>query len=556
MNDLSPLLELEKCPNLSNILISHLLWADDLIMLSLTPESSQTQLNKLFKFCNDWGLEINELKTQIIIFGTDKNKNTNNPDFKLGEKSIKIVESYCYLGIILKSSGELRTAQQNLKDKAFRAFFGLKRTINRSKLSFKALCTLFDSLIKPIVLYGAPVWIPSSTINKTLIKNLVQKPTNVKNILSKLSCTLNEKVHLSFLKWALGVHRKSSNVGVWGETGRFPLIYQSISLTLNYYKRIVNMPRSSFINAAINEQKSMNLSWYKNVESLLKLDELYHLDHVSAYRITSCKEKTKTKSFECQKPENETLKNILFNYPQIKPLPCKKFRIKEIYNSLTKHFIDCWNNDKLNSPKLAFYNTIKHTFGRETYLDASKGFSCRYNTTKLRISAHDLAIEKGRYSNIARGDRICHWCQTSMGVRVTEDEEHVLFKCDLYAGLFQKLNTRLKNSPPLPYYTHDHSHSQIHTDSNDIKILSNLMNLLSPHTLKTTSSHNHQLSSYHQIPSTQNLTDSFKDTFAFRRDYIINCITSYINKVFTKRSKYLKSIKDNNIMSNTIVILF
>ena len=42
----------------------------------------------------------------------------------------------------------------------------------RSKLSFKALTMLFDSLIKPIILYGAPIWTPNSSLNKSLIKSL------------------------------------------------------------------------------------------------------------------------------------------------------------------------------------------------------------------------------------------------------------------------------------------------------------------------------------------------------------------------------------------------
>ena len=34
-------------------------------------------------------------------------------------------------------------------------------------------------------------------------------------------------------------------------------------------------------------------------------------------------------------------------------------------------------------------------------------------TTKIKISAHDLEIETGRYKNIAR---TCKWCQLSLGL--------------------------------------------------------------------------------------------------------------------------------------------
>ena len=177
---------------------------------------------------------MNELKTQVMIYGGDENDLRNGRlVFKFQGKTLEIVDSYCYLGIISHKSGELRTAQTTLKLKAMRTFFVLKRTVIRSKLSFKALNTLFDSLIKPIVLYGSPIWTPSCTINKSIIKYLKSTPQTTHNFISKINRVDSEKIYLSFLKWALGVHHESSNVGVWGESGRYPLIYESIRLTLN-----------------------------------------------------------------------------------------------------------------------------------------------------------------------------------------------------------------------------------------------------------------------------------------------------------------------------------
>ena len=158
-------MEVNNCPELDKIPISHLLWADDLIMLSHNPDESQYQLHKLEKYCNEWGIEVNEIKTEVMIIGREKCPSiTSKLKFMLNGKPLKIVDSYCYLGIILHTSGELRTAECTLKTKAMRAFFGLKRNIIRSNLSFKALTTLFDSLIKPIFLYGASIWIPNCSI--------------------------------------------------------------------------------------------------------------------------------------------------------------------------------------------------------------------------------------------------------------------------------------------------------------------------------------------------------------------------------------------------------
>ena len=113
-------LDHEDCPELSKILVSHLLWADDLILLSLSPETCQKQLDTLGQYCKEWGVEVNELKTQVMVFGD--NNISNNLKFNLLKKDLKIVDSYCYLGIVVHKSGEFKTAQNTLKTKAIRAF--------------------------------------------------------------------------------------------------------------------------------------------------------------------------------------------------------------------------------------------------------------------------------------------------------------------------------------------------------------------------------------------------------------------------------------------------
>jgi hypothetical protein len=111
----------------------------------------------------------------------------------------------------------------------------------------------------PLLLYGAPIWTPINCVNKLLIKILRSGSETSENLSKVIGRSIQEKVHLSFLKWALGVHRKATNVGVWGETGRYPLVYQSICLTLNYYKRISTLSPDSLLAAALREQKSMKL---------------------------------------------------------------------------------------------------------------------------------------------------------------------------------------------------------------------------------------------------------------------------------------------------------
>ena len=112
----------------------------------------------------------------------------------------------------------------------------------------------------------------------------------------------------------------------------------------------------------------------------------------------------------------------LFSLEKAKPLPSKKFRVQKIIGSLNDHFVQCWEYEKSKSSKLSFYHSLKNKFAREMYIDCVKGFSRRYNTTKLRISSHDLEIERGRYDDTPKELRVCNWCNTSMGQKIIENE--------------------------------------------------------------------------------------------------------------------------------------
>ena len=550
LNDLSPQLDYTNCPYLSGMRISHLLWADDLILLSMDKYTAQKQLNTLAKFCSTWGIEINELKTQVVVFQKESPLNID-AKFTLNDKPIEVVESYCYLGIILHHSGSFTMAQASLKTKAMRALFGLKRVLIRSKVSFKALTTLFDSLIKPIALYGAPIWAPHSTIWNSIVKSFEGENNECNGLLKKISGSLQEKLQLSFLKWALGLHRKASNIGVWGESGRLPLIFQSIRLSLNYFKRLENLEPNSFVSAALREQKQLNLPWYARLKSLLKLDEIYSLNHVTAFQVMNPKSKIidhnkNSTANNCKKIEPKIIDLPLSDKKIMKPVKSKKFRTWRIVELLNEKFKKCWDHQKSTSPKLTFYNSIKSSFGREPYLDYCKGFSRRYCTTQLRISAHDLQIERGRYINLPREKRICKWCKTTLGEDYIEDEPHVLFECDLYSSLRSKLITNLNKTPPLE--CHDSTQIEPRLNISQRNFKPNLMSILSPYSKSyTLTSPIHPC----QVPDIQQNSPAFTSLIE-RRAYAINCICTYLLKCSEERKKLTESSQKARLHENRI----
>ena len=420
----------------------------------------------------------------------------------------------------------------------------------RSKLSFRALTTLFDSLIKPIILYGSPIWTPCCTTTKSLIKSITRPNRGNSNILKKIGQSLQEKVHLSFLKWSLGVHRKASNVGVWGESGRFPLIFEAVRLSLNYYKRLNSMKGNSFVASALREQKALNLPWYKNVKCLLENDDIYSLDHVSAHRAL------KSQPIK-EKSPNHQFQSSFNHLRELKPVQSKKFRVWKIMEILKDHFTHCWEDSKSSSPKLQFYHSVKSVFSIEPYLQLCKGFSRRASTTKLRISAHELQIERGRYINIPREQRICTWCKTNIDIECIEDEEHALYDCDLYSRERLRLISNLNNIP----FTYQDQTENINSHQFDLNI-SNLKNylpyILSPNILLNEDLNDVWNESLHKS-SALNIDPQSPSYACFqkRRSYAITNICTFILKCFDDRRKLTentrRSTSETRARNNIIV---
>ena len=72
--------------------LNSLLYADDLIILSLSKLGLQNCLNKLSSYCNSWVLKINPKKTKIIVF--QKRAKKCDYVFHIGNKMIDIIQDY------------------------------------------------------------------------------------------------------------------------------------------------------------------------------------------------------------------------------------------------------------------------------------------------------------------------------------------------------------------------------------------------------------------------------------------------------------------------------
>jgi hypothetical protein len=110
-----------------------------------------------------------------------------------------------------------------------------------------------------------------------------------------------------------------------------------------------------------------------------------------------------------------------------------KLKLEHSYKS--KINFELSNIRKESSGKFLFYSKIVKSFEQQEYLNFNIPKELRNKLTKLRISAHSLAIETGRYfkPKTPPYERFCKFCKDQ-----AENESHFLLQCPQYTALRQK----------------------------------------------------------------------------------------------------------------------
>lgn len=112
-----------------------------------------------------------------------------------------------------------------------------------------------------------------------------------------------------------------------------------------------------------------------------------------------------------------------------KNTPSKAFqRMKDIFHQGVLYDI------RRDESKLRTYSLFKTSLGYEQYLSEIRYIEECTALTKLRLSNHQLMIEKGRHLGIESKFRFCSFCPNHV-----EDEKHFLMECKPFSNLRNEL---------------------------------------------------------------------------------------------------------------------
>lgn len=140
-----------------------LAFADDIVIISESPDELQLMLNTLTMWCMEWDMTVNTRKTQIVVFG----QNSDIHHFFIGSYEINIVSEYKYLGITLDSQLNFHSHVTRICLNARKAFGMISRRFSLLLVpQYKVLTRVMFSFIYPILTYGIALWGNSYTLQK------------------------------------------------------------------------------------------------------------------------------------------------------------------------------------------------------------------------------------------------------------------------------------------------------------------------------------------------------------------------------------------------------
>ena len=288
------------------------------------------------------------------------------------------------MGFLLTPSGEITSGLQDLRDRAFKAFMKLKNKMGTSfNQNVATTLSLFDSIIKPVLLYASDFW------------GCLKLPKN----------NPVENLHMMVCKQVLGVQKQTTNIGVLLELGRIPISLYAVKFAIKNWERIKREEANKLVLYSYRDALNENLPWISSIKEYLEVNGML---------------------------------NYFINPNENKPSLINK----KLFQTLTDVFHQkAFENIRGEHSKLRTYAIFKTDIGFEKYLSEVKNPTIRTQLTKFRLSNHNLMIETGRFTNIKKELRFCPFCPNSV-----ETEIHFCLKCPTYEPLRTEMLTPIINA--------------------------------------------------------------------------------------------------------------
>ena len=182
----------------------------------------QQLIDCFYSYCVEHGLTINPSKCEVVVYASRRTAWAQH-SWHVGSHPLPRSQKFKYLGIELHATGGIKAAiQQRLS-----CMFAAQSTVNRRLRELHMprdpalMADLFESITATAGSYGCEIW-STPFLNDWHLRD----------------CPL-QRYQASVYKHTLGVPRRTSNMLMFFELGKYPMQVQWLQRTVNYWNKLV-----------------------------------------------------------------------------------------------------------------------------------------------------------------------------------------------------------------------------------------------------------------------------------------------------------------------------
>lgn len=289
---------------------------------------------------------------------------------------------------------------------------------------------LYEALVRPVLDFGAPIWGP-----------MVVQQGGVKAA---------EDMHLRFLRQVFGVKASVPGAVLLREMGGAPVWATWVRRAARFWNRVVKRGPADLVRVALAESCEAATAggagakaWAAHMAAAVArvsagLGQAWQLDLDGMAALPSALVEatgaargmwwrlglTGDAGKAIEKGEAEDM--------EVRDVPD---RMREGFKGYTHHR---W---------FAVPGGVEEGIGR-CFWQVLRSRAAVRRVAQMRMGAHRLAIEEGRFSKVPRADRLCVLCP--QGRR--EDERHFVFECERYANIRRKYSDLFGGADMVPLF--------------------------------------------------------------------------------------------------------
>ena len=378
--------------------VSHLLYADDLALITNSKKELQEMLDVLSGYADRKGLTVNTGKSHVVIFNSDTSRMATVPVFVYKRVVLEVKQEFKYLGITFRSDGSMVYAADKISKALLGSIQGVQRLAREHNVHHRpnVLAWLFQTYGFGAGMYGCQVW------GTGFLKQ------------DKVFDSSVEAVRLCFLKRVLGVKRTTPNWMVLREFWLKPYQQYWFKAVACFWNDIIKS--NSFVLKSVVEAdrqlaRRRASCWCSDV--IEAAADLESSESITAALLDGKSIDISSLCEDLRERRDRVWDEVVDGDPRDEHTPHRK--LCTFYHWFAKE--EVIEYDSRGRMK------IMHPLPK--YLCGRVAPFIRKDTARLRMSSHKFLVETGRYNGVPYKERKCRLCESGE----VEDELHVVLEC-------------------------------------------------------------------------------------------------------------------------------